>query len=172
MKKSNRVLTVLISLFISITLAQAADVGFSLNLNVGNASGQIVLNEPPVFIAPPSLGFYVAVGIPYDMFFINMNYYMYRNGGWYVSSGYNGPWAVVQYKRLPRGLRRHKYAQIINIRDEEYRNYEHDRNNYKGKQYRPEKHEMRQGNQGNKDNQGNNKNNRGGNSNKGHGNNK
>ncbi len=166
MKKSISVLTVLVSLFISVILAQAADVGFSLNLNVGNASGQMILNEPPVFIAPPSLGFYVAVGIPYDMFFINMNYYMYRNSTWYMAAGYNGPWAVVQYKRLPRGLRRHKYAQIISIRDDEYRNYEHDRNNYKGKQYRPEKHEMRQ------ENQGNNKDNRGGNSNKGHGNNK
>lgn len=166
MRNSIRVLVILCSIFISVTLVQAADVGFNLNVNVGNSSGHIILNEPPVFIAPPALGFYVAVGIPYDMFFINMNYYMYRGGGWYVSSGYNGPWAVVHYRRLPRGLRKHKYTQIIRIRDEEYRNYERDRDHYKGKQYRPEKHEKRQ------DNQGNNKDNRGGNTNKGHGKNK
>lgn len=157
MKKAICVLAILGSLFIGVTLVQAADVGFSLNINIG---------EPPVFIAPPSLGFYVAVGVPYDMFYIDMNYYIYRSGGWYISSGYNGPWSVVQYKRLPRGLRRYKYQQIVRIRDEEYRHYEHDRNNYRGKQYRPEKHERHQ------ENKGNNKDNRGGNSNKGHGNNK
>lgn len=166
MKNLFRVLTILVSLFISVLLAQAADVGFSVNVNVGNASGQMVLNEPPVFIAPPSLGFYVAVGIPYDMFFVDLNYYMYRGGTWYVASGYNGPWVVVQYKRLPWGLRKHKYTQIIRTRDDEYRNYQQDRNNYRGKQYRPEKHEMRQENQGD---QGNKEDNRGGNRNKGHG---
>ncbi len=157
MKNLIRVLAILGLLFSSASLVQAGDVGINLNVNIG---------DPPVFIAPPALGFYVAVGIPYDMFYVNMNYYMYHGGGWYRSSGYNGPWVVVQYKRLPRGLRRHKYARIIKVRDDEYRNYQHDRNNYRGKQYRPEKHEMQQGNQGNQENK---KDNRGGNSNKGHG---
>ncbi|MDD5702134.1 MAG: hypothetical protein PHU23_08810 [Dehalococcoidales bacterium] len=160
MKNLMRVLAVLVALSSAAGLVQAADVDFSLNLNIG---------EPPVFIAPPALGFYVAVGVPYDMFFIDMNYYMYRGGGWYISSGYNGPWAVVQYRRLPRGLRRHKYEHIIKVRDDEYRSYERDRNNYKGKQYRPEKHEIQQEKQGNQENK---ENNRGGNSNKGHGKNK
>lgn len=160
MKNLIRVLAILSLLFSSAILAQAGDVGINLNVNIG---------APPVFIAPPALGFYVAVGIPYDMFFIDMNYYMYRSGGWYRSSGYNGPWAVVQYRRLPPGLRKHKYAHIIKLRDDEYRNYDRDRDHYQGKQYRPEKHEMRQDDQGN---QGNKKDNRGGNSNKGHGKNK
>jgi len=168
MKNLIRLFVILVSLFIGVTLAQAADVGFSLNVNVG---------EPPVFIAPPSLGFYVAVGVPYDMFLIDTNYYMYRGGGWYVSSGYNGPWAVVQYNRLPRSLRSHKYKQIIIIRDQEYRNYRQDQNHYRGKQYRPEKHGQQQGNQGNSrmqegnnGNNGNNDNNGGGNRGQGHGN--
>ena len=155
-------LAILGSIFTGVILAQAANVGVSVNINVG---------EPPVFIAPPSLGFYVAVGVPYDMFMVDTNYYIYRSGGWYVSSGYNGPWAVVQYNRLPQSLRSHKYKQIISVRDQEYRNYQHDREHYQGKQYRPEKHEMQKGNNGNSRMPGGNSgDNRGENGNQGHGN--
>ena len=140
MKKAISVLVILVSLFGSVVLAQAANVGVNVNINLG---------EPPVFIAPPSLGFYVAVGVPYDMYMIDSNYYMYRGGGWYISSGYNGPWAIVSYNRLPRGLRSHKYADIIRVRDSEYRNYQKDQTHYRGKQYRPENRGKQQGNQGN-----------------------
>ena len=118
--------------------------GYNINVNIGNAPEQIILAEPPVFIAPPALGFYTAVGIPYDIFLVDSNYYINRNGAWYIGSGYNGPWAAVQYAQLPRGLRQQKYEQIIRIRDEEYRIYEQDQDNYRGKLYRPEKHEKRQ----------------------------
>lgn len=117
-----------------------ADTEYNFNLNIGSTPAQIVFDEPPVFIAPPRLGFYTAVGIPYDMFLVDSKYYLYRNGTWYMAYGYNGPWRQVRYSRLPWKLKHHKYEQIIRIRDEEYRNYEQDRDHYRGKKYRPKKH--------------------------------
>lgn len=139
MKNAFRVLTVLGCLLVSLATAQAADVGVSLNVNVGPVGVAFV--DPPDFIAPASLGFYVAVGVPYDLFFMDYNYYLCRGGVWYVSSGYNGPWVVIRYNRLPRRLRAHRFEEIIRIRDVEYGHFQHDRSHYRGKYYRPQRHE-------------------------------
>lgn len=133
------------------SVSHSANVGFDLNVNVGNRGGavavpvpvapapQIVIEEPPLFLAPPSLGFSVAVGIPYDMVYISGNYYLHRDNGWYRSPYYNGPWHGVEYRRLPPGLRKHKFERIRYIRDEEYRHYRDDEEHYHGRHFRPDK---------------------------------
>ncbi|ABQ26674.1 YXWGXW repeat-containing protein [Geotalea uraniireducens] len=125
----------------------AADVGFDMNINIGNGGGrtvvaapppqQIVIDEPPEFIVPSTLGFYVAVGVPYDLFYVSNSYYLYRGNTWYRGSRYNGPWVATSHSRLPPGLRRHKYQRIRSIRDEEYRRYREDEGHYRGKHFRP-----------------------------------
>ena len=52
-------------LFGTASMAQAN--GISFNLNVGGPP--IVISQPPDFLYPPELGFGVAVGVPYDMFY-------------------------------------------------------------------------------------------------------
>lgn len=122
--------------------ALASDVNFGINLNIGNApppyQAPIVVDEPPRFIIPRSLGFYVAVGIPYDMFYISNRYYVYRDNRWYYGPNYNGPWRVTSYRYLPAPLRRHQIDRIRHYRDEEYRVYSRDREHYRGRYYRPE----------------------------------
>lgn len=144
-----------IILFVSASVAGAADVGFDLNINVGNQPRQVavppppvmvpvpvpppvVMEEPPMFIAPSSLGFYAAVGVPYDLFYVSGAYYLYRGNGWYQAPRYNGPWVGVSYRRLPPGLRRHKFEKIRHYRDEEYRMYRGGET-YRGRHFRPEK---------------------------------
>lgn len=144
MKNSIFILAILGLLFISAGLAQGS--WFNINLNLGKPSDQIVLDEPPVFISPLTLGFYVAVEIPYDMFLIDMNYYLYRRGTWHIARGYNGPWVVIQYQKLPRGLQNHKYKEIIKYRNEEYKIYKRDKDNYHGRHYRPAKHKAQKEN--------------------------
>jgi hypothetical protein len=129
--------------------AVAADVGFDMNINIGNGGGrvaapvqaapQIVIEEPPEFIYPQSLGFYVAVGVPYDLFYLGDSYYVFRDNRWYRGPHYRGPWSSVQYRNLPPGLRRHKFERIKYYRDEEYRHYRDDRERYHGKRFRPDK---------------------------------
>ena len=127
----------------------AANVGFDMNINIGNGGGRVVvpapapqpvvIEEPPEFIVPSTLGFYVAVGVPYDMVYISNNYYLYRNNRWYCAPRYSGPWVATSYRRLPPGLRRYKYDRIRAFRDEEYRHYREDEGHYRGRHFRPGK---------------------------------
>ncbi|HBA88712.1 MAG TPA: hypothetical protein DCZ75_12250 [Geobacter sp.] len=98
---------------------------------------QAVVAEPLQFIYSPALGFYVSVGVPYEMVYIGNSYYQYRGGYWYSSTTYRGPWAAVSYSWLPPGLHRHHYDRIRYYRDVEYRSYLRDRDHYRGNWHRP-----------------------------------
>ncbi len=139
------------------TAAHASHVGVNLNINLGNPpvvvapapvavvpppAGPLYLDdiqEPPEFVYPGQLGFYVAVGVPYDMFYIGTTYYLFRDNAWYRSPRYGGPWRAVPFRALPPGLRRHRFDRIRYYRDMEYRHYRHDRDRYRGRWFRPER---------------------------------
>jgi hypothetical protein len=131
--------TVLAVVVVALSLASAAWGEVNVNVNVGIPGLRIELSGPPDFIMPPSLGFYVAVGTPYDLYRVNNNYYVFQNNAWYRGTYYNGPWQVVNYQQLPQSLRRHNHEQIRAIRDEEYRHYRENQNNYRGKYFKPDK---------------------------------
>ena len=120
-------------LFQTASLVQAAE--WSFNINVGGPP--VVISQPPDFLYPPELGFGVAVGVPYDMFYSSGVYYLYRGGGWYRTSSYGGGWIRVRHRELPPELRRYKIARIHEFRDREYRVYSRDRDHYRGRYYRP-----------------------------------
>lgn len=142
-------LAVSLSLAAATPVLASSDVGFDLNINIGNrprvaavpvaAGPSVVIDEPPLFIVPPQLGFYVGVGVPYDIFMIGNFYYLHSGNGWYRSRDYRGPWGSVGYRGLPPGLRKHRLDRIRYYRDDEYRHYEHDRERYRGRYYRPDK---------------------------------
>ncbi len=115
---------------------------------------QVVIDEPPEFIAPPELGFYVAVGVPYDLFFASGRYYLCRGNTWYSSPNYNGPWVSARYKALPWGLRKYPYERIRYFRDAGYRHYREGGNPYWEKHhFHPEKrwHDERRADRGDRD---------------------
>jgi hypothetical protein len=101
----------------------------------------LVIQDPPLFIYPPSLGFFAAIGIPYDLFYIDRYYYLHHGENWYRSSRYNGPWGSMKYDYLPQGLRNHRYDDIVRGRDHEYRTYRKESNRYQGRSFRPERYE-------------------------------
>jgi len=121
-------------LFQAASVAQAADISF--RIDVGGPP--VVISQPPDFLYPPELGFGVAVGVPYDMFYLSGVYYVYRGGGWYSTSSYGGNWRKMGTRELPPELRRHKVSRIREFRDREYRGYSRDRDHYRGKHFRPE----------------------------------
>ena len=111
----------------------------------------VIIEDVPDFIYPSSLGFYVAVGVPYDLYYVDDYYYMYRDGLWHRSYDYGGPWKVIKGKRVPYGLRRHRIDTIRHHRDREYVIYQRDRDHYRGRHFRPDhdwkerrKHEHRE----------------------------
>ncbi|GFO60079.1 hypothetical protein GMST_24040 [Geomonas silvestris] len=131
-----RVLTVTLALLVlTTTWAQAAG-NFSFSINVGGPP--VVIEQPPAFLYPPELGFGVAVGVPYDMYYLGGVYYIYRGGGWYRTSRYGGDWIQVRHRELPYELRRYKVARIHEYRDREYRVYDRDRDHYRGRTFRPD----------------------------------
>ncbi|KAB0663991.1 hypothetical protein F6V25_14345 [Oryzomonas japonica] len=117
--------------------APAAWAGISFNINVGGPP--VVIAQPPDFLYPAELGFGVAVGVPYDMFYLSGVYFINRGGGWYRTSYYGGDWVRVRYRELPPELRRYKMGRIHEYRDREYRVYSRDRDHYRGRYYRPDR---------------------------------
>lgn len=145
--------------------AHAGNVDFSIGINVGNrpvpvsyepvyapapppvryepvyvpAPQPVVIVEPPQFVLSPSLGFYVAMDIPYDLFYVGNRYYLSRNGAWYGGASYRGPWATVKYRSLPRELRRYPVATIRQHRDRDYRHWCNDNDHRRWQSFRPER---------------------------------
>jgi len=127
----------------------ASDVGVGVDIHIGNqpivvpvpapAPPPVVIEEPPLFLYPPELGFGVAVGVPHDIFFLSGFYYLYRGDHWYRATHYDGPWVGTRYRSLPPGLRRHRFERIHYYRDREYRAYRDDHDHYHGRHFRPDK---------------------------------
>lgn len=88
-----------------------------------NTYEPVVLDDVPEFVLPPELGFYVAVGVPYDMYFYNNSYWVNRGSIWYSSAYYNGPWSQVYYSNVPYVFNRYPFERIRHYRDTYYGRY-------------------------------------------------
>jgi len=134
------------AVLIPLAPAAASDVGVSVGINIGApappvyVAPPVVIREPPVFYAPPELGFYVAVGVPYDLFRISNRYYLYRGNVWYSSPYYNGPWVTVQYTGLPHGLRAYSVPRIHHYKNWYYKQYQKHGYWYGNRHFRPAPH--------------------------------
>lgn len=124
------------AVFLVVTMAVPAYAGVTVGITLPPPP-EIVIEAAPRFIFSPELGFHVSVGVPYDIVYIGDQYYLYNNGYYYRSRYYNGPWVGVESRRLPPGLRRHKYQEIRRFRDVEYRRYEGNREHYRGRWHNP-----------------------------------
>jgi hypothetical protein len=131
--------TLLAVAVVAVLLTSAAWGEVNVDVNIRIPGPRIVLSGPPDFIMPPSLGFYVAVGVPHDLYRVNNIYFLYHDNRWYRGTYYNGPWRAVKHNQLPQSLRRHNHDEIRAIRDEEYRHYRDNRNSYRGKYFKPNK---------------------------------
>lgn len=78
----------------------------------------------PDFIYLDDYGFYVAWGVPDDLIFYDDYYFLFRDGYWYRSRDYRGPWGRVWNDDIPMPIRRHSWGDIRQRRDFEYRRYD------------------------------------------------
>ena len=146
----------LASLTFGLPAAYGGNVGVDLNIHLGNQPREVIVREPPPpparmviesdvdFIYPTSLGFYVAVGVPYDLFYVRNTYYLYRDGRWSYAPRSQGPWMTVRHRDLPPGLRKHKLQQIRSYRNSEYATYSRDGERYRGRHFRAGKDEWKE----------------------------
>jgi hypothetical protein len=115
------VLSSVIWLAVFAGVAQAADV--RINVNIGAPPPPIIVRSAPTMVFLPEPALYVAVGIPYDLYFVGGRYYHYHRNSWYWAAGYGGPWTPVVYSSVPYGLRKYKPARLHEFREREYRVY-------------------------------------------------
>jgi hypothetical protein len=80
-------------------LTTAAPSGAAVNVSIG-----INLPGPPQLAPIPETPIQYAPSVDANYFFYGGQYYVFTNGAWYVSRGYNGPWAVVAPEFVPRPL--------------------------------------------------------------------
>jgi len=116
---------------------------------------QVVLPAaPPQFVYVPELGYYVAMGLAYDMIYDGRAYYFHNNGYWYRTTYYGEPWVHVSKRLLPPILVRFNFKEVHRYRDLEFRRYEREKGHYRGQLHRPavrkierrkERHEERGG---------------------------
>ncbi|HJV34827.1 hypothetical protein [Geomonas sp.] len=163
--RANRLAVLLVptALAVGASAALAGNVGVDINLHLGNQPQQVIVPAPqpaPVivpappaavvvpappatvviendvdFVYPSQLGFYVAVGVPYDLFYLRNNYYLHRDGRWFMASGSHGPWYPARYRELPPRLRRYDMAKVRAYRNAEYDVYRRDRDHYRGRHF-------------------------------------
>jgi len=118
--KRQIVLSSIIWLAMLTVAAEAAEV--HINVNIG-APPPIIVRSAPTMVYLPEPAAYVAVGIPYDLYFVGGRYYYLRGNDWFWAAGYGGPWNYVAYSSLPPGLRKFRPARLHEFREREYRVY-------------------------------------------------
>ena len=101
--------------------ANAADV--RINVNIGAPPPPIIVRSAPTMVFLPEPALYVAVGIPYDLYFVGGRYYHFHRNSWYWGPAYGGPWTPVVYSSLPYGLRKFRTVRLHEFREREYRAY-------------------------------------------------
>ncbi len=135
----------------AVAVASLAIAEVNVNVSVGVPAPRVIVSSPPsvrfdappLFVAPPQLGFYVGVDTPYDILFSSDFFYLYYGNGWHRSRHHNGPWVEVPYRDLPPAISRYRIEKIRSYRDREYRTYRNERERYRGRTFRPE-HERKE----------------------------
>ena len=115
-------------------LAMPARAEVNINVNIGPPPPVVVVERPTMlYLGEP--GVFVAVGVPYDIFFVSGRYYRFHGDNWFYATGYGGPWVHVVYRSLPPGLQKYKVVQLREYREREYRVYKVEGPKFKGKHF-------------------------------------
>jgi hypothetical protein len=133
MRKSSGLLLLLL-LMLGAALPALAHAQVNVHVNIGPPV-PVVVEAPPQMLFLSDPGVYLAVGIPYDVYFIAGRYYYFHGNNWFWARGYRGPWTYVEYRALPPGLRKYKVDRMREYRDHEYRIYTVQGQKFNGKHF-------------------------------------
>lgn len=141
--------SIVAALLASLALPALAISETNVNISIGApplpipAPPRVVFQAPPLFLSPPSLGFYIGVDMPYDLVFISGSYYLFQGNSWHRAKHYNGPWTVIRHEHLPPQIRNYSIDRIRQHREQEFHSYQREHDHYRGRHYRPGKEEKR-----------------------------
>jgi len=81
------------------TLASVGTSQAQVSVNIG-----VNLPAPPQLVPIPQSPIAYAPNVDANYFFYAGQYYLFANGVWYVSPGYNGPWVALLPEYIPQPL--------------------------------------------------------------------
>ena len=133
-----------------LTQAQA-----SVHVGVNVPGGpSIFFSDRPDFVYLQDYGYSVSYGAPYDVIYFGNDYFVFRDGDWFRSRDYRGPWMRIRSFELPPPIRHHRIEDIRRFRDMEYRRHDrgfwndrfrHDRDEWRGHDMRRDRFYDRRG---------------------------
>jgi hypothetical protein len=104
----NRLLTVFVSAatLIVTTYLRPGLAGVDVDINIGVPPPPAVVfpGPPRVVVIPRTQVYYVPGATDYDMYRFGPYWYVDRDGYWYRSRAYGGPFKFVEYRRVPRAI--------------------------------------------------------------------
>lgn len=82
---------------------------------------EVYLASPPYFLRPRQEEFFLAIEIPYDLFYLEGSFFLYSRGFWFASDFFEGPWERLEPRRTPASLRSRKIQELRELRDQSAR---------------------------------------------------
>ncbi len=107
MKIRNIVVALIVGAAIAVVGAEAAHAdNVSIGVNTPSVSFGLNIGAPPPLVAVPGLPVYHAPSVPQNYFVYGGYYYVFHQGTWFYSPGYNGPWSSLVIHQVPRPVLR------------------------------------------------------------------
>lgn len=91
---------------------------------------EVYLAAPPQFIRPDGEKFFLAIEVPYDLFYLENGFYLLYRGAWYTSDSFEGPWEKLGKERTPLALRSSTTQKINETRKQTMQKYEQNKQNW------------------------------------------
>jgi hypothetical protein len=91
------------AMILGTTPSAQAKVDVHVGIGIPAPPAVVFESEPPVVLVPGTQVYYLA-NPDYDLYRYGGYYYVNRDGYWYRSRGYRGPFAHVEYDRVPRQI--------------------------------------------------------------------
>ncbi len=90
------------TLLICLVVPATSNAGVNVSINVPLPG--LVISAPPAMVVIPGTYVYYPPDVAVDIFFYHGYWYRPYRGGWFVSSGYNGPWRGIGVERVHRPI--------------------------------------------------------------------
>src|SRR5262245_42270879 len=103
---NHRVVLCVASGLLLLTNAPPVGAHVDVDVHIGVPAPPVIAfpGPPQAVIVPQTQVYYVPDTPDYDMYRAGPYWYVNRDGYWYRSRRYNGPFAVVQYERVPHQI--------------------------------------------------------------------
>jgi hypothetical protein len=91
----------LVGAFAATLWSGASAAGQDITIDIGLGVPPIILTTPPPLVVVPGTSVYYAPDVSANFFFYKGRYYTVAKDVWSMAPAYHGPWAVIQFGKVP-----------------------------------------------------------------------